>query len=89
VHKVQVTIDDETAKRLETLARPRAGNKSFVVREAVRRMAEQEGFERYLDWLEEQPKVRIALDQGLRDEREGRTVPHTEVLRRLRKPKRR
>lgn len=89
MRKVQITIDEETAKQLETLARPRAGNKSFVVREAVRRMAEQEGFERYLDWLEEQPEVRSALEQGLSDEREGRTVSHAEALRRLRKQKRR
>src|SRR5207302_5088232 len=52
VRKIQVTIDDETVRLLEALAVPRAGDKSVVVREAVRRMAEQEGFEQYLDWLE-------------------------------------
>jgi predicted transcriptional regulator len=87
MRKVQITIDDETARRLASLAGPRAGNKSFVVREAVRRMAEQEGFEQYLDWLEQQPKARLSLERGLRDEREGRTVSHAEALRRLRKPR--
>ena len=74
--KVQVTIDDETARLLKTLAAPRAGNKSFVVREAVRRMAEQEGFEQYLDWLQQQPGVRASLEKALADEHQGRTVSH-------------
>ena len=87
--KFQVTIDDETERLLEALAAPRAGNKSFVVREAVRRMAEQEGFEQYLDWLEQQPDVRVSLDRARADEREGRTVAHHLVLRRLPKPRRR
>src|SRR4030067_418234 len=56
--KVQVTIDEETERLLEQLATPRAGNKSFVVREAVRRMAEQEGFEEYVDWLPGAPGYR-------------------------------
>lgn len=36
VRKIQITIDQETARLLKALAAPRAGNKSFVVREAVR-----------------------------------------------------
>ncbi len=87
--KVQFTIDSETSRLLESLARPRAGNKSFVVREAVRRMADQEGFEEYLDWLEQQPRVRTSLERGLADVRAGRTVPHEQVLRRVRKSTRR
>jgi predicted transcriptional regulator len=87
--KVQITIDDKTAGLLEALSAPRAGNKSFVVREAVRRMAEQEGFEQYLDWLEQLPPVRVALERALADEREGRVAEHSQVLRRLRKTKRR
>jgi len=89
VRKIQVTIDDETVRLLEALAVPRANNKSFVVREAVRRMAEQEGFEQYLDWLEQQPDVRMSLERARADEREGRTVSHEQVLRRLRKSKHR
>ncbi len=79
--KIQVTVDDATVQRLETLAAPRAGNRSFVIREAVRRMAEQEGFEQYLDWLEQQPGVRASLDRALTDEESGRTVPHAQVRR--------
>lgn len=86
--KMQVTIDTETAKLLEALAAPRAGNKSFVVREAVRRMAEQEGFEQYLDWLEQQPGVRASLERALTDEHQSRTVSHARVLKRIRKPRR-
>ncbi len=84
-----MTIDAETAGLLDTLAVPRAGNKSFVVREAVRRMAEQEGFEEYLDWLEQQPRVRATLERALADERAGRTVAHEPVVRRARRPRRR
>lgn len=87
MRKVWISVDDETARRLEMLTGPRTGNKGVVVREAVRRMAEQEGFERYLDWLEQQPEVRIRLEQGLRDQKKGRTVSHTEALRPLRKPR--
>ena len=89
MRKIQVTIDDETVRLLEALAVPRASNKSFVVREAVRRMAEQEGYEQYLDWLEQQPDVRMSLERARADEREGRTVSHEQVLRRLRKSKHR
>ncbi len=80
--KAQFTIDGETSRLIEALARQRAGNKSFVVREAVRRMAEQEGFEGYLDWLEQQPQVRTSLERGLADLKEGRMVPHKQVVRR-------
>lgn len=81
--KLQITMDDETARVLDALAAPRAGNKSFVVREAVHRMAEQEGFEQYLDWLETQPKVRASLERALADEHAGRTVSHDQVRRRI------
>ncbi len=72
--KVQFTIDDSTSRLLDSLAKPRAGNKSFVVREAVRRMADQEGFEEYLDWLEQQSHVRASLERGSADARSGRVV---------------
>ena len=87
--RVQITIDEKTAQALERLATPRAGNKSFVVREAVRRMAEQEGFEDYLDWLEHQPDIRRSTERAVADEREGRTLGHERALKGLRKAKRR
>ena len=80
--RIQVTVDEETLQLLETLATPRAGNKSFIIREAVKRMAEQDGFEEYLEWLESQPGVRNTLERALRDEREGRIVSHDELLKR-------
>ena len=80
--KAQFSIDGETSRLIESLARQRAGNKSFVVREAVRRMAEQEGFETYLDWLEQQPQVRTSLERGLADLQAGRAIPHKQVVRR-------
>ncbi len=89
MRKVQITIDEETAGLLDTLAESRAGNKSFVVREAVRRMADQEGFEQYLDWLEQQPRVRVSLERALADEKGGRIVAHEQALRRVRKSMRR
>ena len=87
--KAQFTIDAETSRLIESLARQRAGNRSFVVREAIRRMAEQEGFEEYLDWLEQQPGIRMSLERGLADIQVERTVPHKQVLRRARKSARR
>ena len=87
--KIQVTIDGETERLLETLAGSRAGNKSFVVREAVRRLAEQEGFEQYLDWLEQQPQARLPLERGLADEQRGRTLPQAQVRRRFGRARRR
>lgn len=82
--KIQVTIDDETLRLLKALAAPRAGNRSFVIREAVRRMADQEGFERYLDWLEQQPGIGMSVDRALSDEQGGRTVRHDQMRRRIR-----
>lgn len=52
-------------------------------------MAEQEGFEEYLDWLESQPDIRRSMQQALADERAGRTVGHAQILRRFRKGRRR
>ena len=66
--KIQITVDEDTVRLLDELATPRAGNKSFVVREAVKRMAEQDGFEQYLDWLESQPQVRSSMERALADE---------------------
>ncbi len=89
MRKVQVPIDDETAKLLDNLAAPRAGNKSFVVREALRRMAEQEGFEQYLDWFEQRPEVRMSLERAFAVGRVGRTFTDAQVLRRIRTTRRR
>lgn len=67
-------IDEATSRLLDSLAKPRAGNRSLVVREAVRRMADQGGFEEYSDWLEQQPRGGATLERGLADVRSGRVV---------------
>jgi predicted transcriptional regulator len=85
VRRIQVTLDEESFRILDELAAPRAGNRSFVVREALRRMAEQETWERDLDWLETVPEVRASLKRGLADLKAGRVVEHAEVSRRLRR----
>lgn len=79
MRKVTLTLDDATLKRLERLARPRAGNKSFVVREAVRLMAEGEAFEDRLADLEGQRDFQQSMTRALRDVRVGRVLPHREV----------
>jgi predicted transcriptional regulator len=85
MRKLQVTIDDRTARLLDDLAAPRAGNRSFVIREAIKRMSAQDGFERYLDWLEEQPGVRTTPGRALADEQAGRTASHAQALKRARR----
>lgn len=85
MRRIQVTLDEESFRILDQLAAPRAGNRSFVVREALRRMAEQETWERHLDWLETVPEVRASLKRGLADLEAGRVVEHAEVSRRLRR----
>ena len=76
MRRIQTTIDRRAAWLLRALAAPRTGNKGFVVRETMRRLAEQEGFEQYLDWLEQQPAATASLQHGLAYEGEGRTVAH-------------
>ena len=85
--KVQVILDDETYRILHELAAPRAGNQSFVVREAIRHFAEREGVERALDALLVQPHAREALDAGIAAWREGRVRPHQDVVRGIRRRK--
>lgn len=53
------------------------------MREALRRMAEQETWERHLDWLETVPEVRTSLKRGLADLEAGPVVEHAGVSRRL------
>jgi len=88
VRKVTLTLDEETVDRLDRLARPRAGNKSFVVREAIRLMSEQDDLEDRLAELEADPAFQASMARALKQIEEGRTIPHEEVVRRyLRGPK--
>lgn len=80
--KVQVVLDDETYGLLQSLAGPRAGNKSFVVREALRHFADREQIERALDAALTSRQAREAMDAGIAAHRAGRLVPHETVIRR-------
>ena len=84
----QLTLDDETARVLDRLAKGRRGGRSMVVRAALWRMAEQDRFEDYLDWLERQPDIRRSMMRALADERAGRTVDHNQVVKRFAKCRR-
>jgi len=86
--KVQVVLDEDTYRLLETLAHPRAGNKSFVVREALRYFADRERIERALDGVLGQQYVREAMDAGITARAEGRLIPHEQVIRGIRRKKR-
>ncbi len=86
--KVQVVLDEDTYRLLKTLASPRAGNKSFVVREALRYFADREKIERALDGVLGQRYVREAMDAGISARAEGRLVPHGKVIRGIRRQKR-
>jgi predicted transcriptional regulator len=89
MRKVTLTLDEETVRRLDRLARPRAGNKSFVVREAVRLMAETEALEERLVEVEADPAFQASMARALKEIRAGETIAHEEVERRLRSRKRR
>ncbi len=86
--KVQVVLDEDTYRLLEMLAHPRAGNKSFVVREALRYFADREKIERALDGVLGQQYVREAMEAGISARAEGRLVPHEKVIRGIRRQKR-
>jgi predicted transcriptional regulator len=78
--KVQVVLDDDTYRLLKALAQPRAGNKSFVVREALRYFADRESAERMLDGILAQRHAREAMEAGLAARSKGRLVPHQRVI---------
>jgi len=79
--KVQVVLDDVSYRLLNTLARPRAGNKSFVVREALRYFGDRESVERMLDGILAQRHTRETMDAGLAAQGEGRFVSHERMIR--------
>ena len=87
MRKVTLTLDSETLRRLDRLSRPRAGNKSFVVREAVRLMAEADELEDRLASLEATPEFQTSMTRALTEIQAGKVIPHEEVERRLRSPK--
>lgn len=83
--KVQVVLDDDTYRLLEELAHPRAGNKSFVVREALRYFADRDTIERALDGILTQRHAREAMEAGIEARNQGRFLPHASVIRGIRR----
>jgi len=72
-------LDEKTDRLLEELAAARAGNRSFVVREALQLYA---SIESRLDEIESDPGFRRMMDRSAADFRAGRTISHAEVRRR-------
>jgi len=79
----QFVLDEKTDRLLEELAASRAGNRSFVVREALQLYA---SIESRLDEIESAPGFRRMMERSAADFQAGRTVPHAEVRKRF--PKR-
>jgi predicted transcriptional regulator len=80
----QFVLDKQTQKMLEELAEARAGNRSFVVREAIRLYA---AFESRLDEVEKDPGFLRMMERSEADIRAGRTYTQAEVKKRLAKRK--
>jgi predicted transcriptional regulator len=72
--KTQVVLDEETRALLEELARPRGGNRSFVVREALRVYA---AMEEDLDALERTGAFQRMMESAAADVRTGRLRAHS------------
>ncbi len=80
--KTQVVLDEYTRSLLEGLARPRGGNRSFVVREALRVYS---AMEEDLDALERTPAFRRMMESSAADLRDGRLRPHGDAEKLVRK----
>jgi len=80
----QFVLDKQTHELLEELAAARAGNRSFVVREAIRLYA---AFESRLDEVEKDPGFLRMMERTEADIRAGRTYTQAEVKKRLAKRK--
>ncbi len=72
----QFVLDDETNQLLEELAADRAGNLSFVVREAIQIYAQMEA---RLDEIESHPDFQRMMERSASDIRAGRLVSQAEV----------
>jgi len=77
----QFVLDSKTNELLEELAADRAGNRSFVVREALQFYA---AFETRLDEIERDPGFLRMMERSANDIREGRTLTTAEVKKRFR-----
>lgn len=67
----QFVLDDKTEQLLSELAATRAGNRSFVVREAIHLYAHLEGL---LDTIEAQPGLQRMMETSAADIEAGRVM---------------
>ncbi len=79
--RCQFVLDKQTHSMLEELAEARAGNRSFVVREAIRLYA---ACESRVDELEKDPGFLRMMESTEAAIRDGRTLAHAEVKKRAR-----
>jgi predicted transcriptional regulator len=82
----QFVLDDGTNRLLEDLAADRAGNLSFVVREAIQLYARME--DQLLE-MESDADFHKMMERSAADIRAGRVVPHAQVKKLARSKKRR
>lgn len=80
----QFVLDDRTNELLEQLAADRAGNLSFVVREAIQLYADMDS---RLDQIEQDPEFQLMMERSEDDIRAGRLVSHDEAKSRSRNKK--
>ena len=75
----QFVLDDQTEQLLNDLAATRAGNRSFVVREAIHLYANLEG---WLDTVEAQPGLGRMMDASAADIEAGRVMTSRQLRQR-------
>ena len=76
----QFVMDERSERLLDRLAASRAGNRSFVVREAIALYA---GLEDRLAETEAEPGFRRLMRQTAADSEAGRVLTHAQVKKRL------
>lgn len=81
----QFVLDPRTEQLLEELAVARAGNRSYVVREAILLYA---ALDSALDEMEANPRFQQMMERSAADIRAGRVHAHADVKKRLLRKKR-
>ena len=82
----QFVLDKQSDALLERLAASRAGNRSYVVREAISLYA---SLEDRLEKIEAEPGFQRQMRQTAADVDAGRVITHAQLKSRLKKPARR
>lgn len=78
----QFVLDERSEELLDRLAASRAGNRSFVVREAIALYA---SLEDRLAEIESEPGFRCLMRQTAADIKSGRVLPHAQVKKLVRR----